>query len=85
MIASPDMRACAASQLVRWIATLNPASSLSAPRVRPASAGPREPSIRVLEQAPSEQPRREERPYTAAAIALGIGYLIGRLSRRENY
>ena len=27
----------------------------------------------------------EERPYTAAAVALGIGYLIGRFSRRENY
>jgi uncharacterized protein YjbJ (UPF0337 family) len=27
----------------------------------------------------------EERPYTAAAIALGIGYLIGRLGRRDNY
>jgi uncharacterized protein YjbJ (UPF0337 family) len=27
----------------------------------------------------------EERPYTAAAIALGIGYLIGRFSRRDNY
>jgi uncharacterized protein YjbJ (UPF0337 family) len=27
----------------------------------------------------------EERPYTAAAVALGVGYLIGRLSRRENY
>jgi uncharacterized protein YjbJ (UPF0337 family) len=27
----------------------------------------------------------EERPYTAAAVALGIGYLIGRLSRRDNY
>jgi uncharacterized protein YjbJ (UPF0337 family) len=26
----------------------------------------------------------EERPYTAAAVALGIGYLIGRFSRREN-
>ena len=27
----------------------------------------------------------EERPYTAAAVALGIGYLIGRLSQRGNY
>jgi ElaB/YqjD/DUF883 family membrane-anchored ribosome-binding protein len=27
----------------------------------------------------------EERPYTAAAVALGVGYLIGRFSRRENY
>jgi uncharacterized protein YjbJ (UPF0337 family) len=27
----------------------------------------------------------EQRPYTAAAIALGIGYLIGRFSRRDNY
>jgi len=27
----------------------------------------------------------EERPYTAAAIALGIGYLIGRFRRRDNY
>ena len=27
----------------------------------------------------------EERPYTAAAIALGIGYLIGRLGRHDNY
>ena len=27
----------------------------------------------------------EERPYTAAAVALGIGYLIGRFSRRDNY
>jgi uncharacterized protein YjbJ (UPF0337 family) len=27
----------------------------------------------------------EERPYTAAAVALGIGYLIGRFSRRNNY
>jgi uncharacterized protein YjbJ (UPF0337 family) len=27
----------------------------------------------------------EERPYTAAAVALGIGYLIGRLSRRDSY
>ena len=27
----------------------------------------------------------EERPYTVAAVALGIGYLIGRFSRRENY
>jgi uncharacterized protein YjbJ (UPF0337 family) len=27
----------------------------------------------------------EERPYTAAAVALGIGYLIGRISRRDNY
>ena len=27
----------------------------------------------------------EERPYTAAAVALGIGYLIGRFSRGENY
>jgi ElaB/YqjD/DUF883 family membrane-anchored ribosome-binding protein len=26
-----------------------------------------------------------ERPYTAAAVARGIGYLIGRFSRRENY
>jgi uncharacterized protein YjbJ (UPF0337 family) len=26
----------------------------------------------------------EERPYTAAAVALGIGYLIGRFSRRGN-
>jgi uncharacterized protein YjbJ (UPF0337 family) len=26
----------------------------------------------------------EERPYTAAAVALGIGYLIGRFSRRDN-
>jgi ElaB/YqjD/DUF883 family membrane-anchored ribosome-binding protein len=27
----------------------------------------------------------EERPYTAAAVALGIGYLIGRFSRRDGY
>jgi uncharacterized protein YjbJ (UPF0337 family) len=27
----------------------------------------------------------EERPYTAAAVALGIGYLIGRFTRRDNY
>jgi len=27
----------------------------------------------------------EQRPYTTAAIALGIGYLIGRLTRREHY
>jgi hypothetical protein len=27
----------------------------------------------------------EERPYTAAAVALGIGYLIGRFGRRDNY
>jgi uncharacterized protein YjbJ (UPF0337 family) len=27
----------------------------------------------------------EERPYTAAAIALGVGYLIGRFRRRDNY
>jgi hypothetical protein len=27
----------------------------------------------------------EERPYTAAAVALGMGYLIGRFSRRDNY
>jgi ElaB/YqjD/DUF883 family membrane-anchored ribosome-binding protein len=27
----------------------------------------------------------EERPYTTAAIALGIGYLIGRFGRRDNY
>jgi len=27
----------------------------------------------------------EDRPYTAAAVALGIGYLIGRFSRRDNY
>jgi uncharacterized protein YjbJ (UPF0337 family) len=27
----------------------------------------------------------EERPYTAAAVALAIGYLIGRFSRRDNY
>ena len=26
----------------------------------------------------------EDRPYTAAAVALGIGYLIGRFSRRDN-
>jgi uncharacterized protein YjbJ (UPF0337 family) len=26
----------------------------------------------------------EERPYTAAAVALAIGYLIGRFSRRDN-
>jgi uncharacterized protein YjbJ (UPF0337 family) len=26
----------------------------------------------------------EERPYTAAAVAFGIGYLIGRFSRRDN-
>jgi uncharacterized protein YjbJ (UPF0337 family) len=27
----------------------------------------------------------EERPYTTAAIALGIGFLIGRLGRRADY
>ena len=27
----------------------------------------------------------EQRPYTAAAVALGIGYLIGRFGRRDNY
>jgi uncharacterized protein YjbJ (UPF0337 family) len=27
----------------------------------------------------------EERPYTAATVALVIGYLIGRFSRRDNY
>jgi uncharacterized protein YjbJ (UPF0337 family) len=27
----------------------------------------------------------EERPFTAAAIALGIGFLIGRLGRRADY
>ena len=27
----------------------------------------------------------EQRPYTAAAVALGIGYLIGRFGRRANY
>ena len=27
----------------------------------------------------------EERPYTTAAIALGIGFLIGRFGRRANY
>jgi uncharacterized protein YjbJ (UPF0337 family) len=27
----------------------------------------------------------EERPYTAAAVALGIGYFIGRFSRRDGY
>ena len=27
----------------------------------------------------------EERPYTAAAVALAIGYLIGRFGRRTNY
>jgi ElaB/YqjD/DUF883 family membrane-anchored ribosome-binding protein len=27
----------------------------------------------------------EERPFTAAAIALGIGFLIGRLGHRANY
>lgn len=27
----------------------------------------------------------EERPYTAAAVALAIGYLIGRFGRRANY
>jgi ElaB/YqjD/DUF883 family membrane-anchored ribosome-binding protein len=27
----------------------------------------------------------EERPYTTAAIALGIGFLIGRLGRRGDY
>jgi len=27
----------------------------------------------------------EERPYTAAAVALTIGYLIGRFGRRTNY
>jgi uncharacterized protein YjbJ (UPF0337 family) len=27
----------------------------------------------------------EERPYTTAAIALGIGFLIGRFSRRGGY
>jgi len=27
----------------------------------------------------------EQRPYTTAAIALGIGYLIGRFGRRANY
>jgi uncharacterized protein YjbJ (UPF0337 family) len=27
----------------------------------------------------------EERPYTAAAIALGVGYLIGRFRRRDHY
>ena len=27
----------------------------------------------------------EQRPYTAAAIALGVGFLIGRFSRRNYY
>ena len=27
----------------------------------------------------------EQRPYTAAAIALGIGYLIGRFAHRDSY
>ena len=27
----------------------------------------------------------EQRPYTTAAVALGIGYLIGRFGRRANY
>ena len=27
----------------------------------------------------------EQRPYTAAAVALAIGYLIGRFGRRANY
>jgi ElaB/YqjD/DUF883 family membrane-anchored ribosome-binding protein len=27
----------------------------------------------------------EERPFTAAAIALGIGFLIGRLGRRADF
>jgi uncharacterized protein YjbJ (UPF0337 family) len=27
----------------------------------------------------------EQRPYTTAAIALGIGFLIGRLGRRRDY
>jgi len=27
----------------------------------------------------------EQRPYTAAAIALGIGFLIGRFSHRQSY
>jgi uncharacterized protein YjbJ (UPF0337 family) len=27
----------------------------------------------------------EQRPYTAAAIALGIGFLIGRFGRRDHY
>jgi uncharacterized protein YjbJ (UPF0337 family) len=29
--------------------------------------------------------RIEERPYTTAAIALGIGFLIGRFGRRADY
>ena len=27
----------------------------------------------------------EQRPYTAAAVALGIGFLIGRIGRRDYY
>ena len=27
----------------------------------------------------------EQRPYTAAAVALGIGFLIGRFSHRQSY
>jgi ElaB/YqjD/DUF883 family membrane-anchored ribosome-binding protein len=27
----------------------------------------------------------EQRPYTAAAIALGVGFLIGRFAHRHNY
>ena len=27
----------------------------------------------------------EQRPYTAAAIALGVGFLIGRFSHRQSY
>lgn len=27
----------------------------------------------------------EQRPYTAAAVALGIGFLIGRFGRRDSY
>jgi uncharacterized protein YjbJ (UPF0337 family) len=27
----------------------------------------------------------EQRPYTAAAIALGVGFLIGRFAHRQNY
>ena len=31
------------------------------------------------------RPTIEQRPYTAAAIALGVGFLIGRFSHRQSY
>jgi uncharacterized protein YjbJ (UPF0337 family) len=40
---------------------------------------------RVSEAGDSLRAAIEERPFTAAAIALGIGFLIGRLGRRADY